>query len=709
MYELRTTLKGFGPFVTETVVDWGKLGSLIAITAPNGSGKTFLIEAIIAVLYGRWPSRGSIFKGMSGGESEAYVSSEFMINGEKYFAKRKISRDEAGNTKQEAALYHVQDVPDIKSSYKKQIAGPKVGDFDRAIVALCGDYKTALATWFSGQASIGDLVTASEADRRVIFGELQRFQNLQKIADNCVEPARNAKARANALENQIEGAGDPAADLNFRMAVLVDLELDKAHTQGLIDGETQTIDETTEALNEVRASQAKTEAASKERGRLTKEKKAIEAEIERIKDRASKIEGLREDNEQLKGLRKSLPGLEGQAKDYRVAKDNIIREQAKAGNNLLVALGELEELETRVQDTSHPPGPADICASCHFFIESAEVKKQIPVLDRRVIELRNVNNRWVREMEDLPDNPAHQLTEIRSQIEDLSDAPGNLKMAEEALERLAIQEKALQRNAEEALENLKIFVTVKTLDHLKGINPDFEGQIKEISEKLELAKTNRDQDASKLTALATNIGRTTAIIETARANIVSIEEMRTEALELRAKVERLSVLRLAFGPHGLQALLIDQAAPAIEEKAQWVLKQLVDDSMRLRIVTQIPNAKGDTRECFKILVADATCVDWRDVSLLSGGEQRVIRTALRIAIGLWASELSGVRAESLRFDEAFDALDGERADKMMAMMQKLATQYRQIIFITHDPELASRAPARVTLNKRFSDVEVEAA
>ena len=85
------------------------------------------------------------------------------------------------------------------------------------------------------------------------------------------------------------------------------------------------------------------------------------------------------------------------------------------------------------------------------------------------------------------------------------------------------------------------------------------------------------------------------------------------------------------------------------------------------------------------------------VSRLSGGERRLIQTCLRIAVTIWSARHAGRPTGTLRIDEAFDALDDDRARELIQALQQLDNVFDQIIVITHNTNLAALFPHRIGL------------
>ncbi|NQU43206.1 SMC family ATPase [bacterium] len=217
MIPISTTLRGIGPH-SDTSVNWSDLTSPVAVTASYGTGKTFLVEASLACLWGdfAWYG-GSIYDALSqGGTGEGSIELVFEQHGRKYRAVRTI-KDSGKTRTQRAELWDVaQDV---------MVAGPKVTDFESRVTAMLGDRDTALSSWFLSQNRKNDLCgQPGETDlvsrRRATFNALIGSDALDAIEKRVGEEQRKRETIASDLEIQLAGEPDPAIAIEEARTVL---------------------------------------------------------------------------------------------------------------------------------------------------------------------------------------------------------------------------------------------------------------------------------------------------------------------------------------------------------------------------------------------------------------------------------------------------------------------------------------------------------
>lgn len=86
-------------------------------------------------------------------------------------------------------------------------------------------------------------------------------------------------------------------------------------------------------------------------------------------------------------------------------------------------------------------------------------------------------------------------------------------------------------------------------------------------------------------------------------------------------------------------------------------------------------------------------------SVASGGE------IARVMLSIKAMIAGAVKLPTIVFDEIDTGVSGEIADRMADMMQEMGEQNRQVISITHLPQIAARGRVHYKVYKKDSDTE----
>ena len=210
-------------------------------------------------------------------------------------------------------------------------------------------------------------------------------------------------------------------------------------------------------------------------------------------------------------------------------------------------------------------------------------------------------------------------------------------------------------------------------------------------------------------------------MEVARAEqeVDVLEKRRVKKAELLAqreekakKISLLESLERAFGKNGVPALLIEQALPDIESKANEILDQLSSGSMSLSFATQRErkNKKEEGAiQTLDILIRDAAGT--REYELFSGGEAFRVNFAIRLALSHALAKRVGARLQLLVIDEGFGSQDAEGRQRLIEAINLVmennpesgktghVSDIRKILVITHLEELKDAFPARIEVEK----------
>jgi exonuclease SbcC len=176
--------------------------------------------------------------------------------------------------------------------------------------------------------------------------------------------------------------------------------------------------------------------------------------------------------------------------------------------------------------------------------------------------------------------------------------------------------------------------------------------------------------------------------------------LQAERGELGLQIGRYRSLERAFGKDGVPALLIEQALPEIEQKANEILGRLSDDSMRIQFATQSKykdEKRKDLRETLEIQVSDGAGL--RDYELFSGGEAFRVNFAIRLALSEVLAQRKGARLQMLVVDEGFGSQDALGRQRLIQAINAVQGDFAKILVITHLEELKDAFPSRVEVEK----------
>jgi exonuclease SbcC len=188
------------------------------------------------------------------------------------------------------------------------------------------------------------------------------------------------------------------------------------------------------------------------------------------------------------------------------------------------------------------------------------------------------------------------------------------------------------------------------------------------------------------------------VLDTLRGRRKDIEEEREG---LAAQVSQYQALERAFGKDGVPAMLIEQALPEIETKANQILDRLSAGGMNVRFVTQQqykdPKRKDIMRETLDIQISDGAGT--REYEMFSGGEAFRINFAIRLALSEVLAQRAGARLQTLVIDEGFGSQDEAGRQRLIEAINMVRQDFAKILVITHVEQLKDAFPTRIEVEK----------
>jgi DNA repair protein SbcC/Rad50 len=193
----------------------------------------------------------------------------------------------------------------------------------------------------------------------------------------------------------------------------------------------------------------------------------------------------------------------------------------------------------------------------------------------------------------------------------------------------------------------------------------------------------------------------------ARQKVLVLDDLKDRRKDLTSQREDLArrigqhrQLERAFGKDGVPALLIEQALPQIESRANEILDRLSASSMSVRFTTQTAykdKKRDDLRETLDIQISDT--VGTRDYEMYSGGEAFRVNFAVRLALSEVLAQRAGARLQTLVIDEGFGSQDAQGRQRLVEAINLVKSDFSLVLVITHIDELRDAFPARIEVEK----------
>ncbi len=287
----------------------------------------------------------------------------------------------------------------------------------------------------------------------------------------------------------------------------------------------------------------------------------------------------------------------------------------------------------------------------------------------RVRELTNQGNR-IQDHKNSLDKAEAALKPLSREIKDLSDQIArDQKVLESQRSEIERSRQALEQGQESAPDTGSI-----------------ENQLlvyKEKEKNLERAVGAAQQKVS--------------VLETQKTRKTDLDNQRQE---ISNSVKLYKQLEEAFGKDGVPALLIEQALPNIEAKANQILDRLSGGTMSIRFLTQREYkdaGREDLKETLDIQIRDQA--GFRDYELYSGGESFRINFAIRLALSHVLAQRAGARLQSLVIDEGFGSQDTVGRQRLIEAINLIQDDFEKILVITHIEQIKEAFSTQLLVEK----------
>lgn len=287
-------------------------------------------------------------------------------------------------------------------------------------------------------------------------------------------------------------------------------------------------------------------------------------------------------------------------------------------------------------------------------------------------------------------NARHAESELRSVVEDyqtLLQAQAVIPPLTREIQELEKQQQSLQEQQENLLQAWRTAQAL--MEEAQKRAPDLLAAERELRH-LEEAESELNRQ----------LGAARQLVDVLKDLKKRAQKLQAERTEKATLVSRYKILERAFGKDGVPALLIEQALPQIEERANEILYRLSDGNMSLRFNTQArykDTRRQDLRETLEIQISDENGT--RDYELFSGGEAFRINFAIRLAISELLAHRAGARLQTLVIDEGFGSQDSQGRQQLIEAINRVRNQFSKILVITHLDELKDAFPNRIEVEK----------
>jgi exonuclease SbcC len=309
--------------------------------------------------------------------------------------------------------------------------------------------------------------------------------------------------------------------------------------------------------------------------------------------------------------------------------------------------------------------------------------------------------------------PRQKLATVAARISTIGyDATLHREAEQTALALAPIEAK--RRQLDEAQQTCT--TAQESLEHLRSSLASWEQQEAELlarvatvqqdlagSDAIEQQFHEQEQAVGKLQAEQLAAAGAVAAAEQTVGHLEECQKERDQRMTaLQEAQEQQSIyadLQDAFGRKGVQAMLMDEAIPMIEDEANKLLDAMTDCRLSVSLETQRQNQKQMTVETLDVRISDSMVGGTRNYELFSGGEAFRVNFALRVALSRVLAHRAGTRLQTLVIDEGFGSQDATGRERIRDALSSIKGDFACIIVITHLDEMKEWFSTRVEVVK----------
>ena len=709
-------LKGFTSYINSKI-DFDINQSFIStITAPNGFGKSSILEAITTALFYRArgvDNRGTGMDDLVNNESNYFeIILEFLMDNNEY----KIIRRKFRGGKHELEFY----INNISQTEKIADTQDKIND----IIKM--NYETFLDTVCIGQGMSGNFMKKKPNERKDVFVEILNLNQFEVLEKYTKELKKDLVNKSNNLFNKIE-------------LLNIDLENEEKY-KNYIDNNNVKLKEIQSEINNINNELKEIEKEKTTYDLLKQQNKQILKQknnlIIKINNNKNKLNNLKNDylntKKEIENFNNSI--LEKQNKldniiinDDNIVKNNINNTKEKIDNIIKqkeIYTNEKTEYNTKINlinnqiDSlknefnnlkNYDKGICDFCGNeiteehktNHLNKLSKKIEDFKNDIDKYNNEINNINN----ELNALKNNYQNEKNNLENFEKELNEINNNIHYKE----KLEIEINNIKENIQIYKNKMKEIKNNK--NEIEEENKKYNDELNEIGEIKEIEeKTFNDNELNKKLVLLTNEEKNiisySAIYENKLKEIdnnkIEINEIQKQIDDLDIKIKDHDSLIEAFSKKGIQSDIIANVLPDIENEINNILDILFNNSTTIEFITQKDDKKSKVKSSASLETLDIIIHDKdkdRTYETYSGGERFRIDFACHVGMAKFLAKRAKANIEFFMIDEGLGSQDEEGKENFVLTVNKLSNMFKQIFVITHIDELKDAFDKKIVINK----------
>jgi len=638
----------------DNFIDFTNMKGTYGIFAPNASGKSSAMEALIFALFDKTPRayRGDHIMNIRKKTFECEL--KFEVNGTIYVINRKGKKNNKGAVRVDVKFWKEND-----DGTKTILNGEDRFSTNANIRGIVGTYEDFILTTLSGQTGNSLFIDKSNSERKVLLNQFMGlivFELLEKVANEESKQLQGVlkKFSREDFTDQLVQLQNDIEELNLQLLTVqssIDtaglsadqhtIEIEQLNTQKLpvpsnVPSKDVLISNQTSLVKKI-------DVLTTNLVILEQEERNIEAQFTSIKEKLNNVNliELEESYKKYQELERNLTKLE---QNYTLTSTNIDSKHQT-----------IEQLSTFKYNSE-----CEVCIENNKskLEQIAKLTGHIDELNDKSVELAEQINLIKIEMDDLKLDhdkfiSAKNLSDVYQRLQlDLQRSRNNIDKSKNQLDTFNADLENIQHQFEELDKYASALVTNRQVDEKILVH-------KEELQKLKSALTRFNDTKMDLHS-------SVKVKESSRSNIM---EQLNEMAQIEKEFEAYRYYMDAVGKDGIPYQLISKTIPVIEGEINNILSQIVPFSIALDV---------DGKNFGGRIVYDHER-SW-PLENSSGMERFISSLAIRVAL-LKASNLP--KSNFLIIDEGMGSLDSEYLHGMQLMFDLLKAQFDYVVVISH--------------------------
>jgi DNA repair exonuclease SbcCD ATPase subunit len=651
---LKFTFSNMFSYGEDNEIDFTNMKGVYGIFAPNASGKSSIMDALMFCLYDKTPRA---FKGdhiINNRKDKFECELTFEINNEVFGIKRVGTRKKNGDVKVDASFWKVQNNGDIIN-----LNGEDRRDTNANIRSYVGTYEDFVMTALSSQNSNALFIDKSHAERKDLLIQFMGLDIFDKLFDTAHDESKEIAGILKRFKKS--DVTDQIVETQTKLS-------EEALAMMDVTDEQKRVDTLLSSLNEEYTAKIALKRPVPETvGNLDK----ILEELEKQKKKLKKLEEDYVHGElKLKTQTNELKMTEDDFEQYDLARlEQSVQKWNKLNELLIKGNGALRVVNTKIEEKVKFKNKlsgykynsnCEVCVTNNASVieDLYAVNAELDELNAKQLIQEDSITRIIEEMKPLEDDKAD--------YEDAQKLQETIKVWKQKVgdtEVMLTMNKMTRDKIQLTIDNYRNDVNVyKTNKENILFNQSIDTELDAIRQKININKKTLQTFELKLR----DIHSIVSVLQSKQDELLAKLK---EAEELETTYEAYNHYMLAVGRDGIPYELMSKVIPNMEAEINGILSQIVDFTVSLEVDGK--NINGKINYDFDRI--------W-PLENSSGMERFISSLAIRVAL-LNASNLP--KSNMLIIDEGFATLDADHVHSMSTLFTLLKTHFDFILIVSH--------------------------